>query len=705
MPASAQSDPPPGATARWTLVDRVVNPDGDPLVFENFHEPVGERADGRRQIDRDVTDQFFTGSIGANSFDYTSRQVVKSRVTGEVKGEVTYSARFTYSPPPQEFFEFGEQARVPIEITGSYSITRSGNTDRGAIVSPVRFTIGLTDANILVEVFDVGEEMPNIEDVYEFRPLRSGTGRLIVKLRQCEGCEVFYHYVREPLDPDSAPPRPDTAPTQVPALPTATPLPAATPQGPSRSDAALDDLISTFGRMTQEIAEERIREEIPDQLEDLADWLGAQMQGFFEASEGFLDDIYDSLPEFAWEEEQAEGAIPDEVDEQPDDPGGPGISFEERNDLLSSQVKIPLNMDVESGEELFDLISSLTWKEDAETGRFTRTRTAGGEVIELRRTDGTTVTTGVYVTPDGRVLYSTDGSNYYPTLSDAIDPSFGTRGVELYNGMRDFVWRRTLEGSLRDKERQLINDVSQEVLDEFRREMSGSSASSAPEDVFGELKDPFKDIKSTGSGADPYLALEGKATKSASDYIEGKLWDPIKDTLKAKRDEFLWAAAEAALDNSVEFEARQNLKFVFKEYKDAGEDIGKAWAQIKKDSGLDLFELTDVGKRSVAAGEFMVAAVQQMGKGLQDSDFGVRARQYIALREEGKSPRQLWSETRDGQQPLLEFSSGGVTRSGLESVMAQQGIQDEVHLGVSFSLYEQAYQRFVLAQRLGRQGS
>lgn len=666
------------------------------------------RTDGRPHIDRDVTDTFENATIGVGEMTFESRQVRKSIVTGEVKGEATFSAAFSFTAPPQEFFDIdGEQARVPFDISGTLSTTRSGNTDRGIIFSEVRFSIGHSEDNFLNQTFAVTEEEPVLSETYEYRSIgirrendTVRTTRIVAHIKFCDGCVIVWTYAETLLDGTPEPTEPE--PTSASSQPTATPTPITAGQQPSSSDAALDDLISTFGRLTQEVAEERIRDEIPDRLEELASWLGGQMEAFLEASEGFLNDVYDSLPDFAWEEEDSKNAIPDDVDKEPDDPGGPGISSEKLIDLLSNQVKIPLNVEVESGEELFDLVSSMLWSEDPDSGRFSRTRASGGEVIELTRTDGTKVQAGVFVTPDGRVLYSTDGTFYYPELKDAIDPSLSTRGVETYQAMRSHVWQRLFEGSLRDKERQLINDVSQEVLDEFRREMSSSSASSAPESAFGDVKDPFKDVK--GIGGDPYAAIEGKATKSASDYLEGQIWGPVTDTLKKGRDAVLWAAAEAALDNSVEFEARQNLKFILKEYKDLGNDAVTAWEDMKKKAGVDLFELTGIGKKAAASGEFMVAAVQQMGKGLQDSDFGVRAREYIAVREQGLTPKQVWTEVREGRIATLEFSPGRVTRSGLESVLAQQGIQSEVHLGISFSLYEQAYQRFVLAQKLGRSG-
>lgn len=689
--------------ARWTLAETIINPDNAPFETENFHPPLPPRTDGGRHIDRAVTDIFNTATVTANSMTFQRRQVIKSRVTGEEYGGATYSATFNFTSPPAEMLEVRNEILPLIDFSGSYSATRFGETQRDSLVQGVLMRVSPGESVFLSKSLKVDEENPTGSETYTHNlGLFGRTGLLTIfaTIPGCDACKVKWVYEREEIDPgDFAPVEPE--PTEVQAEPTATStaIPAVSPTQ-SRSDAALDDLLNTFGRMTQEVAEERIKNEISSNLEELASWLGGQLEAFLEASDGFLDDVYSSLPEFAWEEQEEAGDIPDEVEKQPDDPGGPGLTFEQLLDVLGKQVDTPTNVEFESGEELFELVRDMLWEQDPESERFTRTRAASGEIIELRRIDGTTVKTGVYVTPDGRVLYSTDGANYYPKLEDAIDPSRFTRGIETYNAMRNHVWQRLFEGSLRDKERQLINDVSQEVLDEFRREMSGSSASSAPESALGDLKDPFKDVK--GIGGDPYAALEGKATTSASDYIEGQLWGPVTGALKKKRDDWLWAAAEAVLDNSVEFEARQHLKFTLKEYKDLGNDALAAWEDMKKKAGVDLFELTGIGKKAAASGEFMVSAVQQMGKGLQDSDFGVRARQYILLRQQGRTPKQLWADTRAGMVPELEFSTGRVTRSGVESVMAQQGIQDEVHLGFSFSLYERAYQRVLLAQQLGR---
>lgn len=690
--------------ARWTLVETIINPDNAPFETEQFHPMLEPRPDGRPHIDRAVVDRFETATVTANSIKFESRQVVKSRVTGEEHGGLTYTATFNFTSPPAESFEYSRGVVPFVEMSGEYSASRFGDYHVGTFAGPTTLRVGPSaESSFLSKSLTVSEEEPEGSETYSHN-LRvfadSENLHLFAKVLYCDACVVQWVFEREELDPeDLGPVKPESTATSIDPTATPTPLPAISPTQ-SRSDAALDDLLNTFGPMTQEVAEDRIKNEIRGNLEDLASWLGDQLQSFLEASGGFLDDVYDSLPEFAWEEHEEAEAIPDDVEKQPDDPGGNGLTFEQLLDKLGKQVDIPTNVDVESGEELFDLVSQMLWQENPETERFTRTRAAGGEVIEIRRTDGITVKTGVYVTPDGRVFYSTDGTNYYPKLEDAIDPSRFTRGIETYNAMRNHVWNRLFEGSLRDKERQLINDVSQEVLDEFRREMSGSSASSAPESALGDLKDPFKDVK--GIGSDPYAALEGKAATSASDYLEGQLWGPVTDSLKKKRDDWLWAAAEAALDNSIEFETRQNLKFMLKEYQDLGNDALTAWEDMKKKAGVDLFELTGIGKTAAASGEFMVSAVQQMGKGLQDSDFGVRARQYILLRQQGQTPEQLWSETRNGNVPELEFSTGRVTRSGIESAMAQQGIQDEVHMGLSFSLYEQAYQRLLLAQQLGR---
>lgn len=55
---NAQSAPPAGATARWTLVETEINPENLPLVVERFIPILEPRPDGRPHIDRDVTDTF-----------------------------------------------------------------------------------------------------------------------------------------------------------------------------------------------------------------------------------------------------------------------------------------------------------------------------------------------------------------------------------------------------------------------------------------------------------------------------------------------------------------------------------------------------------------------------------------------------------------------------------------------------------------------
>ncbi len=689
---------------KWRLIETIINPDNAPLVFENIKELVTITESGRTPIDRDTTDRIDTVTITNSSMAFESRQVLKSIVTGEVKGELTYQAVFSFSPPPSELMQYG---RDPVDITdviGAYSVTRSGKTEYGLYARGKTFSISLGGSGLLGDSISIDEETPSNTMSARQNPsyrIDDREFRVYGRIDRCDACVIVWVY--EKVDPDD--PETETALES-----TAEPVgsdsaespdpPSLSTDGESRSVAALDDLLNTFGRMTAEIAEERINVEMKDGLDELATWLGSQMESYLGDSNGFSDAVYDSLPGFAWQEQQDAGDIPTDVEDQPDDPDGPGLSFDALIDAMTKKVPIPSSLNSESGEELYELVTGMLWREDPETGRFIRTRSAGGEVIELRRADGTSVKTGIYVTPDGRVNYSTDGTNFYASLTDAIDPSYSTRGVETYRAVTGYLWQRSVEGRSLDGEQQLINEVSRDVLDEFRREMSASSASSAPESVYGELKDPFKDIK--GIGKDPYAALEGKATKSAYDYIEAKLWDPVKGKLKAKRDEWLWAAAEKALDNSIEFETRQNFKFLLKEYQELGTDALSAWEEMKRTAGVDLFELTGVGKTAAASGQFMVSAIQEMGKGLQDSDFGVRARSYINLRQQGSSPEALWRQTRAGEIPELEFSTGRVTRSGIESTMAQQGIPPEVHIGLSFSLYEQSYQRLLLAQKLGR---
>jgi predicted transcriptional regulator len=101
--------------------------------------------------------------------------------------------------------------------------------------------------------------------------------------------------------------------------------------------------------------------------------------------------------------------------------------------------------------------------------------------------------------------------------------------------------------------------------------------------------------------------------------------------------------------------------------------------------------------------EIAVEAIKTMARELQDTDFAVRTREYIEYRKAGSSISLIYERMREGELPELDIGSGKAVSGGTSAMMASSGIAEEAQLGIVFTMYEQAYQRYLLAQEMGRQ--
>jgi hypothetical protein len=133
----------------------------------------------------------------------------------------------------------------------------------------------------------------------------------------------------------------------------------------------------------------------------------------------------------------------------------------------------------------------------------------------------------------------------------------------------------------------------------------------------------------------------------------------------------------------------------------------KAWENIKQQSGLDLFDLVEVdglkaGELAVSGAEFAMESIKTMGRGLQDTDFALRSRAYIAERSSGQKPEVIWQRMNAGEIPELDIGSGKNVSGGVSSMMASSKIERDAQLSVMFTMYEQAWQRYQIAKGVGR---
>jgi len=316
--------------------------------------------------------------------------------------------------------------------------------------------------------------------------------------------------------------------------------------------------------------------------------------------------------------------------------------------------------------------------EDPATGRFQPRRTTTFDTMDIHMNDGSTMKIGILVTPEGRIMYTPNGQDYHPDLHRTVDPSYLEQAGELYTGFKDWVWDSLFTGSTRNPDIDLQNRVASEVLEDLRAQLNA-----------------------------------GEAPATLGEWTEGKLWESqVQGPMQTKMRQMLWDNAGEALEKFLEaedisIELHDTYLTSFRDLKhqfDGGEmTTPRAWAEFKNQTGLDLFELTEAAGYSVAGGEFAVECIKTMAVNLQDTDFAVRTRAYIEERKAGHTIDLIYERMREGELPELDIGSGKAVSGGTSSLMASSGIDAQAQTGVIFTMYEQAYQRYLLAQRIGRQ--
>ena len=356
----------------------------------------------------------------------------------------------------------------------------------------------------------------------------------------------------------------------------------------------------------------------------------------------------------------------------------PGITWDEMVNELSDGVKSPSNVNANSVEDVFDKVREMIYEENPETGRFDRTRTSGHDIVDIQLSNGESMEVGIMVTPEGRILYTSNGKDYYPDLETLVDPSLSQQVSSIYSDIKDHAWNTLFEGSSGNPDTDLQNRVAAEVMDDLRKQLAA-----------------------------------GEEPKSVADWTEGKLWDDnIKGPLQTGVQQLMWQQAEAVLKERIAsgalipdqgdvdaLEFFQEMKFQFDDGKTT---TPKAWDEYKSRTGLDLFELSKAGKAAVAGAEFALESIKTMGRGLQDTDFAVRSRAYIAERQANHNPQVIWDRMRMGELPELDIGGAKVASGGVSSMMASSGVAREAQMGVMFTMYEQTYQRYLIAQGMGK---
>ncbi|MDD5127788.1 MAG: hypothetical protein PHR43_06835, partial [Dehalococcoidales bacterium] len=298
------------------------------------------------------------------------------------------------------------------------------------------------------------------------------------------------------------------------------------------------------------------------------------------------------------------------------------------------------------------------------------------ETVDARLIGGGTAKIGVMVTPEGRILFTTNGEDFYTDLKRAFDPTLRERVGDIYDDTKDWIWDSLFTGSTRNADIDMQNRVASEVLEDLRVQLNA-----------------------------------GEGPESLMDWTEGKIWSNIQDSLETQKRQWLWRQAGESLEiflssEDISLEDSETYITSFRDLKhqfDGGElTTPRAWAEFKSQTGIDLFDLTESGQYAVAGAEFAVESIKTMARGLQDTDFALRTRAYIEERKAGYNVDAIYQRMRDGELPELDIGTAKAASGGVSSLMASSGIEREAQMGVMFSMFEQAYQRYLLAQSMGR---
>lgn len=453
-----------------------------------------------------------------------------------------------------------------------------------------------------------------------------------------------------------------------PATTTTQPV-ATTSSTPGPDKDPIEKAIDSRGSISREEAEKLINNELKSSLDAIKGWL--------EDVRKTVNEWVDKIQEkpIAW----VEGIL---ADKYADDFGGeepelPWLTWDEVNEQLGERVSTVAGINEESMDELFDKVKNILWEEDTQTGRYHPRRTTAFETVDARLIGGGTTKIGVMVTPEGRILFTTNGEDFYTDLKRAFDPTLRERAGDMYDDTKDWIWDSLFTGSTRNADIDMQNRVASEVLEDLRVQLNA-----------------------------------GEGPESLMDWTEGKVWSEIQDSLETQKRQWLWQQAGEALETflsseDISLEDSGNYITSFRDLKhqfDGGElTTPRAWAEFKSQTGIDLFDLTESGQYAVTGAEFAMESIKTMARGLQDTDFALRTRAYIKERKAGYNVDAIYQRMRDGELPELNIGTAKAASGGVSSLMASSGIEGEAQMGVMFSMFEQAYQRYLLAKSMGRE--
>jgi len=618
---------------------------------------------------------------GANGFittSVTTGALSYEEWVEDLQGNVLWSQRYSYdyAPPPSEFTT-GDRFEITVNGNAVCNKPAEGVSGPANFISGVRVNKGLADSqgNFLNRPNDtyleVGDRKSYSESVNA--PFRAVAAKIQIPLS-----EQFYR-IDVTSTAEFKTEQGDKGPLVVAWIYQAVEIDEDTPAETSQpavtttnepKDKNGEDALDILGRIGREVARERIQNEVKASLEGLGELLTDQWDSFTGWTEGLLDDT------IAW----MEGPLVDKFGDDfgAGEPESPGLSWEEVNDQLGERIKPVAGVNEESMDELFDKVKNILWEEDPETGRYIPRRTTTFDTVDVKLNDGGSVNIGILVTPEGRIMYTPNGKDYFPKLQTAVDPSWYEQAIDLYTGTKNWIWESLFTGSTRNPDIDLQNKVASEVLEDLRIQLDA-----------------------------------GETPQTMVDWTEGKLWsNQIQGPIQTKTRQILWQQAEEILKNHITGDGKipsaedleklalfEDMKFQFQ----GGEmTTPKAWAEYKSQTGIDLFELTEAGSYAVAGGEFAVESVKTMARGLQDTDFAVRTRAYIEERKAGYTIDLIYENMRNGNLPELDIGAAKAASGGTSSMMASSGIAAEAQMGIVFTMYEKAYQRYLLAQQMGR---
>lgn len=595
----------------WTLSQTLVNPRNDPT------EVTGPPVEGRKQGSR------FGWTVGETSITHYKHEVDN----GFDYYDVSWTANFDRPPT---VLTPGETIELNAKVTGGGRVTAK---DGSGIAFEYRAE-GVRENHLDGETYiTIGMEPFTTQSVtgsFLVPPARPGAQiKIFAFLWNCSACSVHFIYEAE----------------EVPRAATIGELIDDLLLGPNRSIPVQE------GRAGADVTRTRIQNGVGQTISALGGQIAESAGPDARANAMTVgDDFKDGA-------DQTEGEVTtDDVSSR---------IIDRTKQLGRSTI-----VDETSKGTVWDTLTNLLWECDSATETCKPKRAAGHEVVAITLSNGANVNLGVIVSASGRILYTTDGENFYTNVDEAVAPSsrgWGVRASELISSIkRD--WSPSLRGRVNDPEAALQIEVAEEVFDDFRDQMSA-----------------------------------GEGVKSIDKWAEGELWDKaVKGPLEEQARQLLWSQGRDALVAAGNSEALSIFDDLKAQFDDGKTTTPKAWTQIKQETGVDLFELSGAGNAAVKSVEFAVETVKDLARTGQRTDFSNRAGAYFEARNNGLEPITIWQNEREFQSEITAPGAGVLVSSGTDSAMSAYGIPQEVRQGILFTMYEEAYQRWLLAQEIGR---